>query len=83
MSNSCGGLDTCVPAEIEVVLKEYIRRHNHRPFLDKTDAGGNTCSCLLEDLGGARCPDGQCHYNRTGVPTGPNYDSRKPIAKNV
>lgn len=86
MSNSCGGLDACVPAEIEVVLKEYIRRHNHRPFFDATDEGGAKYSCLLEDLGGARCPDGKCYYNRkdSGEAKPTDIDrSKKPIAKNV
>jgi hypothetical protein len=80
MSNSCGGGDACIPAEIEVALKEYIRRHRHRDFFD--DAG-DPHSCLLEDLGGTRCPDGACHYNADGKPTGPNYKSKKPIAPAV
>lgn len=79
MSNSCGGSDASVPDEIEEVLKGYIKRTHPRPFFDKTDDGpDHQHSCLLEDLGGARCPDGKCRYNRDGNPTG-NYKSHKPI----
>lgn len=79
MSNSCGGLDSSVPDEIAEVMKTYIKRTNPRPYLDKTDDGPDgKCSCLLEDLGGARCPEGTCRYNRDGKPRS-GYTSHKPI----
>ncbi len=78
MSNSCGGLDTSVPDEIAEVMKTYIKRTKPRPYLDQTDEGGKKSCCLLEDLEGARCPEGTCRYNRDGTPTR-NYKSHKPI----
>ena len=77
--NSCGGADASVPAEIEVVLKDHIRRTKPRPYFDATDQNDDmTYSCVLEDLGGTRCPRGKCYYNRNANPT-PNHTSKKPI----
>lgn len=79
MANSCSGTDASVPPEVEEVLKDYIKRTNPRPYLDKTDDGPDgKHSCLLEDLDGARCPQGTCRYSRDGNPTR-NYKSHKPI----
>ncbi len=79
MANSCGGADDSVPPEIEVVMKDLIRKNpKHREFFDATDENGGRHSCVLEDLGGTRCPDGKCHYNRGATPT-PNHISKKRI----
>ncbi len=78
MANSCGGADASVPPEVEEVVKAHIRKNpNHREFFDDTDVNGQH-GCLLEDLGGTRCPPGKCHYNRGATPT-PNHTPKKRI----
>jgi hypothetical protein len=79
MANSCGGADASVPDELEVPLKDYIRRTNPRAYFDATDQNDDmTYSCLLEDLRGTRCPRGKCLYNRNAAPTS-NHTSKKRI----
>lgn len=80
MSNSCGGLDSSVPPEVEEALKDHIRRNDPgRQFFDKTDENEDmTYACLLEDCGGKRCEKGKCQYNREGKPNS-GHTSHKPI----
>lgn len=65
MANTCGGADASVPPEIEAVMKDLIRKKpQHREYFDASAENAGQHSCLLEDLGGTRCPDGKCMYNR-------------------
>lgn len=84
MANTCGGADASVPPEVEEAMKELIRRDpKHREFFDASDANGGQYSCVLEDLGGTRCPEGKCLYNRKPgsdeAPPTRNYTSKKRI----
>ena len=79
MANSCGGADGSVPDDIERELKAYLKKHKPRAFFDATDQNGDMkYSCLLEDLGGARCPKGKCRYNHDENPSRIDK-STKPI----